>query len=252
MISFQSLDFYNSNKEYKSSLPKLPENIVSDFEIADWLLNKSNFSWLELDIEIDIDSWKYEAAYAHKYLVPHREENNDGWNSCCIHGIDVDKTGAWTKYGFNNEIDVPYRWTEISQFTPMIKSFWENFPYESYRRIRFMELESNSAIVPHSDMPGKLPGEENFDALEFGVPINVAISHPPDCYMTLQGLGCVPWKEGKFFIVNIRNYHSVINFNNDSRIHLIAHGIPGQRLNDFVKLIAKSYKKSYETQYKNS
>lgn len=252
VINSDSLNFYNENKNYTSVLPGLPDNIVTDFEISNWLLNESDFGWLELDIEINLDSWKQEVSQSLKYLVPHREENNTGWNSCCIHGIDIEKTGAWTKYGYTKEIDVPYHWTTLSQVTPKIKSFWENFPYESYRRIRFMELESTSAITPHSDMPGKLPGEENFDALEFGVPINVAIIHPPDCHMTLKEHGCIPWKEGKVFIINIRNYHSVINFNNISRIHLIAHGIPGQRINDFVKLIARSYKKSYETQNKNS
>ena len=27
----------------------------TDYEIADWLLNRSNFGWLELDIEFDLD-----------------------------------------------------------------------------------------------------------------------------------------------------------------------------------------------------
>jgi hypothetical protein len=82
--------------------------------------------------------------------------------------------------------------------------------------------------------------------LDFGVPINVAIINPTDCYMTLEKYGTVPWQEGKAFIVNIRNYHSVINFSNTSRIHLIAHGIPGEKKSKFVELIARSYRKQYE------
>ena len=111
-----------------------------------------------------------------------------------------------------------------------------------------MEVESGGYINPHSDMPGRLPGEENFDALEFGVPINVAIIHPKDCFMSLGGYGCVPFTEGKAFIVNIRNYHSVINNSAQSRIHLISHGIPGNRKNEFIELISRSYKKQYEKQ----
>jgi hypothetical protein len=43
-----------------------------------------------------------------------------------IHGIDVDKTGAWTNYGdWTKEEDVPYKWTSLSKSTPNIKSFWE-------------------------------------------------------------------------------------------------------------------------------
>ncbi len=108
-----------------------------------------------------------------------------------------------------------------------------------------MELESNCAITPHSDMPGRLPGEDNFDALKFGVPVNVAINHPLDCHMVLDGYGLVPWQEGKAFIINIRNYHSVINFSDSPRMHLIAHGKLENKIDNFVELIARSYRKQY-------
>jgi len=84
------------------------------------------------------------------------------------------------------------------------------------------------------------------DILEFGVPINIAIIHPKDCVMTLEGYGCVPFEEGKAFIINIRNYHSVINPSNQSRIHLISHGIPGKSKKEFAELVARSYRKQYE------
>ena len=215
----------------------------NDYELADWLLNKSDFGWLELDIQIDLDEWKKETSAAQ--FVDHRGSEHPGWNSSCIHGIDVDKTGVWTNYGYTREEDVPYKWTRISQHTPRIKRFWEQFPYERYRRIRFMELESGGKISPHSDAPGRLPGEQNLDMLEFGVPINIAIIHPNDCYMTLEGHGTVPFKEGKAFIINIRNVHSFVNNSSNKRIHLIAHGIPGNRKNEFVELIARSYRKQY-------
>ena len=216
----------------------------NDYELADWLLNKSDFGWLELDIQFDLDEWKKETAAAQ--FVDHRGSEHPGWNSSCIHGIDVDKTGAWTNYGYTREEDVPYQWTSISQHTPSIKRFWEQFPYERYRRIRFMELEPGGKISPHSDAPGRLPGEQDLDMLEFGVPINVAIMHPEDCHMTLEGHGTVPFQEGKAFIINIRNVHSFVNNSSSNRIHLIAHGVPGNRKEEFVELIARSYRKQHE------
>lgn len=239
-----ALEFYNTNKNLNWKMPKLPYGIETDYDIADWLLNKSNFGWLNLDINFNLADWKQEAKTAR--FVDHRGNTHPGWNSCCIHGIDVDKTGAWTNYGYTDEKDVPYTWTSLSSVTPNIKNFWEQFPYEKYRRIRFMELESNGFISPHSDAPGNLPGENNLNMLEFGVPINVAINHPANCSMTLENYGTVPFTEGKAFIINIRNYHSVINFSNNARIHLIAHGIPGNRQSKFVELVARSYKKQYE------
>ena len=216
----------------------------SSYEIADWVLNKSNFGWLELDVDFDVDIWKKETTAAK--FVDHRGSTHPGWKSSCIHGIDVDKTESWTNYGYATEDDVPYKWTSISEHTPNIKKFWQEFPYERYRRIRFMELEPGGRISPHSDAPGKLPGETDLDMLEYGVPINIAIIHPSDCHMTLEGHGTVPFKEGKAFIINIRNVHSFVNNSAVSRIHLIAHGIPGNRKNEFVELIARSYRKQHE------
>lgn len=249
MISQECIDFYEGNKSLDSKLPQLPDGVVGDLAVADWLLNKSNFGWLELDLEFDLTAWQTESKIAKPYFVPHREyDNNKGWNSCCLHGIDISATGAWTNYGYLNENSVPYHWTSLSDQTPNIKSFWKNiFPTDNYRRVRFMELEADSAITPHSDMPGKLPGEQNFDALEFGVPVNIAVIHPEDCYMVLEGHGIVPFKPGKAFIVNIRNKHTVVNFSKQSRIHIIGHSFGyGTKKKDFVELVARSYNKQYE------
>jgi hypothetical protein len=250
MIKQNALNFYQNNKDCTWQLETVPEGLTSDLEITDWLLNKSSFGWLELDIDIDLDGWQLEAQQAVPYFVAHREDNNAGWNSCCIHGIDIDKTGAWTNYGYGNEQDVPYDWTELAHKTPTVKQFWQNkFPADKYRRIRFMELEAESAITPHSDMPGRLPGEDNFDALEFGVPVNVAVIHPTDCHLVLEGYGVVPFKQGQAFIINIRNYHSVINFSKQSRIHVIGHAFGyGNKKAEFAKLVADSYRKQYAKQ----
>ena len=109
-----------------------------------------------------------------------------------------------------------------------------------------MELKSKGIISPHSDAPGRLPGEQGIDMLDFGVPINIAITHPQKCHMTLEGHGVVPFQDGKAFIINIRNYHSVMNNSLHTRTHLIAHGIPGSQKMNFIDLVANSYRKQYE------
>jgi len=242
-------DFYLKNNNFNSYLPTPPKENLTDFELASWLLNESDFAWLELDISFDLNLWKKEILSSTNYLVNHRESTSKGWRSACIHGIDISSTGAWTNYGYSKEEDVPYKWTSIADQCSNIKEFWSKFPYDSYRRIRIMEVEPKGYINPHSDRPGKLPGEENFDALKFGVPINVAVIHPNDCYMSLDNLGCVPFKEGKAFIINIRNYHSVVNFSNQSRYHIIAHGKLDKKINEFTELVARSFKKQYRLEY---
>lgn len=245
MIS--AMEFYKNNKDCKWTVEPIPSHFTSPIEKARWILNEAKFGWIELDIGIDITSWQLESQLADPYFVAHREDNNTGWNSCCVHGIDTDKTGAWTNYGYTDESTVPYSWTALSHMTPTVKQFWQNkFPSDTYRRIRFMELEPQSAITPHSDMPGRLPGEAGMDMLDFGVPINIAVIHPEDCYMVLEGYGIVPFKEGKAFIVNIRNYHSVINFSNRPRVHVIGHSYGyGTKLEEFSELVVSSYEKMY-------
>jgi hypothetical protein len=99
--------------------------VSQNVDIANWILNESNFGWLELDISIELPAWQHESTNALPAYVGHRSDNNQGWNSCCIHGIDIEKTGAWTNYGYTNEHDVPYKWTALSNQTPTIKEFWQ-------------------------------------------------------------------------------------------------------------------------------
>jgi hypothetical protein len=242
MIEQNALDFYNKNKDCVWAIPAIPDGLTT-LEQARWILNDAPIGWIELDLEIDLPAWQAEAIQAESSFVPHRESNNDGWNSCCMHGIDVEKTGAWTTYGYTNEQDVPYTWTSLSNKTPTVKKFWQNtFPADKYRRVRFMEVEPLSAITPHSDMPGRLPGEQGIDMLDFGVPVNIAVIHPSDCHLVLEGYGIVPFKEGRAFIVNIRNYHSVVNLSNEKRIHVIGHPYGyGNNKEAFAELVVRSY-----------
>jgi len=246
MIDQETLDFYNRNKNLIWELPPIPYNLTTDYEIAYWAMHNPKIGWIELDLNLDLPAWKADCRVANDYFVDHRGLDHPGWNSCCIHGIDVDKTGSYDTYGYTDESQVNYHWTELADKVPTIANFWRNFPVEQYRRIRFMELEPRGYIAPHSDNPG------NVDALEHGAPLNIAVIHPSNCHMVLEGFGTVPWAEGKAFIVNIRNRHSVINFSNQQRIHVIGHGKYGSRLADFCSLVANNYKKNFDKYHDRS
>ncbi len=232
--------FYTDNKNCKPNFPKVPDDIVSDEDLVRWLF-KQNVSYIEIDVGFNIDTWQQETNNALPYLVPHRESDSEGWNSCCIHGIDIDKTGVWQNYCAE---EPEYHWTELSKLTPVITEFWKSLPFESFARIRFMELEPYGNVMPHSDAPKGF--DEHFDLLQHLVPFNIAVVHPEDCYMTLKDYGVVPWANGNVKLVNITNEHSVINFSDEKRIHMIGHGIIGNRFKEFCELIARSYRKQYE------
>lgn len=240
-IMISAVDFYHENLYCKFSLPEIPKSLTNDIEITEWIL-KQNIPYINLDLSFNVDQWAKESAEAKEFYVTHRElQPHNGWKSCCIHGIDTDKTGIWHCYA---ETEPKYKWTELSKKTPAIKNFWEQFPFEDFARIRFMKLEREGWVAPHNDSP---PGyDKNFNLMNHLIPVNVAIDHPKDCFMTLKNYGTVPWKSGNLKIVNITNDHSVINFSNKDRIHLIAHGKIGNKVNEFSELIVRSYRKQYE------
>ena len=224
---------------YKDCIPYFPDlSSMDDIQLTLGLF-KLNVPYIELDIDIDLPMWKYEASIAESYLVPHREEqNHSGWRSCCIHGLGVEKTGIYHMY---TDKDEGHHWTELSELTPIIKQFWLDFPFEKLYRVRFMELSPYGYIDPHNDSPNNVP--ENL--INHLIPVNIAINHPENCYFTLENHGVVPFHDGKLNIINITNTHSVVNYSDKPRMHLIAHGLVGNKIKEFSELIARSYRKQY-------
>lgn len=200
--------------------------------------------WIELDIDFDINTWEYESGLITDSLVEHREgDGHNGWRSCCLHGISVDKTGHWSRYT-NDESQINYHWTELTELVPNITNFWKSFPVEGYARLRFMELAPGGWVAPHNDAPDGLRNTD-FDMMDHMIPINIAITHPQGCDMFLDTYGTVPWTPGKAFIVNITDTHSVKNNSSSPRMHMIAHCIIGKRKKEFAELVVRSYNKQY-------
>ena len=198
--------------------------------------------WLELDMSFTPYTDHVEFAKLEQYYVPHREkETHKGWSSCCLHGLGIDKTQVAKEYGYDDELNAPYDWTELSQITPAAKMFWDKFPAERYSRIRFMKLAPAGRIDWHNDHPGhELPE----DLCEYLIPINVAVVHPALCYMDIKDHGLVPFGHGKVFLINILKDHQVINNANVERIHMIAQAHIGNRRSEFNELLDRSLEKN--------
>lgn len=200
--------------------------------------------WIELDLDFDLSIWRNEARLIESDLVEHREgEGHRGWRSCCLHGISKEQTGHWSRYA-SKESEIQYSWTELTERVPAIYDFWRNFPVEGYARLRFMQLEPDGFISPHCDAPNGLKNTD-FNMMDHMIPINLAITHPNGCYMDLETYGRVPWKEGKVFIVNITDTHSVYNKSSEPRMHMIAHCIIGNKRKEFSELVVRSYNKNH-------
>ena len=198
--------------------------------------------WLELDINFMDYIIASEFAKVDRFYVPHRDdETHKGWESCCLHGLSVDQTRVAKEYGYADELNAPYRWTELAELAPTAKKFWDDFPAERYSRIRFMKLNAGGKIDWHNDDPGTpLPN----DLCEYLIPINVAVINPALCYMEIEKYGLVPWKHGKVFLINILKNHQVVNNANVERIHMIAQAHIGNKRKQFNELLDRSLAKN--------
>ena len=201
---------------------------------------RSGIPWLELDLTFPVDTWKQQMLEARPYYQEYRDGDSEGWSSCCLHGLGVDKTYTADNYGYD-EYTAPYQYTELADQVPLIADFWRNhFPAERYTRIRFMRLSPGGHIGWHND--GNIP--EDIDPLLSILPINVAIKHPFNCTMQLEDK-VVPWEDGKVIMLNISKDHAVSNHSSKDRIHMIANVILGNRTKEFCDMLVRCYNKQY-------
>lgn len=197
----------------------------------------SQINWIELELDIDVDKWMEESNAVEQYYVAHRgSENHSGWESCCLHGLAIDKTNSYQHY---QEYDNGYNWTELTNLVPTITQFWKNFPAESYKRIRFMKLKAGGYIDLHRDCDPK--DLQNFDPFQNDLALNVAITQPKECIMNVSNKP-VPWKPGMGILLNVSKEHEVFNNSNQDRIHMIAHFKVGKYKKEFSDLLCRNSK----------
>ena len=188
----------------------LPEyNPRADFQ---WIQSSSNLPWLELKINIPWQTILQEINSLPISLVSHRDSDNEhlGWKSGCLHG----RSFSETREDENYDNLVKHDWTpEALKYLPnTVKYFRMHWPADQYRRLRIMLLEPNGYIGIHNDGHNKKLSA-----------INIAISQPDECYFVMEKHGCVPFKPGTAFWLNVSNNHTVFNQSKDPRWHIIVH-----------------------------
>lgn len=238
--------FFEQNRKYKKSIDQLCDPNQSNEKIAKWILKSGHSNWLHLNLTVPVDDFLKDEEFAQLYYVNHRdietgEGTHQGWHSCTLHGISTEKTNHWSIYGYQQE--PKYSWTELGQKTTHIQSFCKTLPFERLDRVRFMKLQPDGHISPHDDNSNHIDWDNLWS---LPLPINIAIDHPANCFMTVKQAGVVPFRSGDAYLVNILKTHSVINFSHKDRKHIIVHGIVGNCKDQYCKLLADSYRKQYE------
>lgn len=201
----------HKNKTYQ--YPSLPSGDMHS-QLA-WIFNKCTAPWLRLLIDAPYKDMLNEAISLKHRFVTHREGDGRGWRSLCIHGISAEHTDSWKSYGYTDESQVHYDWTDIKDHALVTVEFFKNkFPYKTYDRLRFMLIEPGGYIMPHSDNANN----------NLAAAVNISLNNPIDCRLTTE-LGTVPYSDqGSTFIFNNHYMHAVVNDSDQDRFHIIVHG----------------------------
>ena len=199
---------------------------------AHWIYEESGLPWLKLAIEAPYAEMFQEALAWTEHMIEQdyptlwgkdkKQEDaaQQGWKTICLHAIDGDmhKFDRANMYGYDHEDSAPYQWTEVAHKSPVTKAFLESFPYAKLYRARFTMLEPGGFAAPH------IGRKENAD---YSHKISFALNHPEGFAFLYERHGCIPWRAGRGFLLNVdENYHCVLNRSNVRRIHLITMGRP--------------------------
>ena len=164
----------------------------------------------KFDVNVPVAEIHKEIDSIKQFIVPHRADGSIGWGSFCIHGQSYDRTREESAYP-----DVlPYAWTkEAIEHMPKTIDFIKSLPITDLKRVRVMSLSPKGFIDIHRDRTTSKLGE-----------MNIAITQPNNCNFYLENHGIIDFVPGSAYIMNLVNYHSVVNYSNEHRYHIIVHG----------------------------
>ncbi len=222
--------------KYRNSTPKIEIPKTASFEE---IQSHIGLPWLRLEIGIPTETILQELEQIRPFLVDHRDGETEqwGWKSFCIHGKEWDATREDSYYNDHRG----YKWTDpaVEHMPKTVQFFQKNWPAKTFYRVRVMLLEPGGYINIHQDY-------KNSEMTA----INIAITQPEDCGFVMERQGCIPFKPGEAYWLDISNRHTVFNDSDKPRWHIIVHQDIWE--NSFKRVVEHSYKIVYNGYYENS
>lgn len=225
--------FVEANKDKTFQYEPLP-NDQNPGHLSNWILKDCRAHWLNILIDAPYAEMLEEARSLKDHFVQHRDDQSEGWRSLTVHGVASHITNVPEMHGLNSN-EVTYQWTEIAHLCPVTVDYFKNiFPYREYHRLRFMLVEPQGYIMPHSD------NQSTF----LGAAVNISLNNPAGCRLVTTG-GAVPFKDtGSAFLFNNHYDHAVYNDSNEDRFHIIVHGVWTSK---WEELVVRSYRAALES-----
>ena len=220
--------------KFHQSIPDEVENFLKENKHHAWRpdpeaqpenLFESDWPWAPVD---PFPNWNQrrveeELQRVDSLFVPHRAKDkihsysHEGWSALTLHGISRDKTESHEQYNFKTEEEANYHWIENIP-CPYIIDLIKTLPFKSFSRVRIMKVAPGGYIMPHNDTP------DGGDYKRLFGPMNIALTQPYGCEFVMEGVGLLPFRPGKGFILDIGHRHCIANKSNKNRYHVIIHG----------------------------
>ena len=204
----------------------------------DKIINNSNLPALKIDIDYPQNKILEEIKnISEKYFI--KQIKNDHWKATALRGLSFDKPRPCFEYGYKNEEEVPYIWTEVSKKCPITTSFLKkNFDVNLYR-VLVRNLKSGGKIHPHRDSLKSSLGISNKTSSEKTKFLILSIQWPKDVIFNI-GDYSLPIKTGEAWMINYSLIHEVANYSNQDRYMLTVTGDLDNSEN-FRNIVENSY-----------
>ena len=170
--------------------------------------------------------------------------NNNDWLGIALHGLGSDKPRPPHEYGYVEEDQAPYDWTDSGNSCPKLKSFIINKLYApKYCRIKANLLKPGGKIHKHFDSNlqglGVIDHKKKYSNVDRVKYVTLAISWEKSCRFNINGQN-IPFSTGDAYLINYSMQHYVEhNGYNDRYALAIAGEFDSQRY--WKQMVCDSY-----------
>ncbi|WP_440921428.1 aspartyl/asparaginyl beta-hydroxylase domain-containing protein [Candidatus Pelagibacter sp.] len=164
---------------------------------------------------------------------------NKYWQGTALRGISYDRPRPFFEYGYKNEEEVPYVWTDVANICPDTVSFLNNFFCTKFYRIKISNLKPGGKIHPHVDSNKNGLGVSDKTTSGDTKFLMFSVYWPENVIFNIDRYS-LPIKTGEAWLLNYSLIHEIANYSNQNRYMLTITGDLDHSIN-FKNSVKNSY-----------